>query len=80
MTTPDTTITVNYIDGNEDFHITVGELDVELADWMTVDGYTDIRGWDAEELQELRDDDKTDWYSARVLDAAIQRAKVRPYS
>ena len=71
-----TTITVTYDNGNEDFSINVGELDSELADWYLDGEYTDLRDWDAEDLQELRDNTPS-YECARVLDAAIQRASVR---
>ena len=76
MTTTDTTITVTYDDGNEDFVINVGELDTELEFWLIDDELTDISGWDVEDLQELRDNTPS-YECARVLDAAIQRAAVR---
>ena len=71
-TTMTTTITVTYDDGNEDFSISVSELDSELADWYLDGEYTDLREWDAEDLQELRDNTPS-YECARVLDAAIQR-------
>ena len=68
-----TTITVTYDDGNEDFVIAVGELDAAISDWYLDGEYTDLRDWDAEDLQELRNHTPS-YECARVLDAAIQRA------